>query len=115
MKEGLAMDYIYNDEDNAPMTDDAWTGIHNPTVYGSRAEMKAVEENIPFSDRPEDGCWNCLNFEWNHEACTVNWNNMDESYYNPHVDDRELTDYCEYHETDPDADPECLMDGGNEP
>ena len=109
------MDYIYNDEDNAPMMDDTWNGIHNPTVYGSMAEMKAVEQDIPFCDQPENGCWNCMNFDWNHEACTMNWNNLDESYYNPDIDDRKLTDYCEYHETDPDADPECLMDGGNEP
>ena len=98
------MDYIYNDEDNAPMNDDAFDGPHNPTVYGSRAEMKAAEEPLPFTDPPADGCWNCMNFDWRHEACTVNWNNLDESYYNPDCDDRELTDYCEDHETDPDAD-----------
>ena len=110
------MPYIYNDEDNYPMNDDAFNGYHNPTVYNDRAEMKAVEAGLPFTDpKPDDGCWNCINFDWNHEACTVNWNNMDESYYNPDVDDRELTDYCEYHDTDPDADPECLEFGGNEP
>lgn len=51
--------YLYDDEDNAPMTDDAWDGPHNPTVYGSRAEMKAAERDLPFSDPPE----NC------HEYC----------------------------------------------
>ena len=66
-------------------------------------------------EKPDDGCWNCMNFDWRREACAANWNNMDESYYNPDTDDRELTDYCEYHETDPDADPECLKMGGNEP
>ena len=106
--------YVFDDEDNAPMNDD-FMGMHNPTVYLSRAEMKAMEEPVPFEEYPEDGCWNCLNFDWKHEACTLGWNNMDESYYNPACDDRELTDYCDEHETDPDADPECLMIGGNEP
>ena len=85
------MGYLYDDEDNASM----------------------VEDNLP--PRIPNGCWNCINFDWKHEACTVNWNNLDESYYNPDTDNRELTDYCEYHETDPDADPECLEYGGNEP
>ena len=106
--------YVYNDEDNVPMND--FMDEHNPTVYSSRMDMKAYEAEIPFSDsKPDDGCWNCLHFDWRHEACTINWNNMDEDYYNPNTDDRELTDYCEYHETDPDADPECLELGGNEP
>ena len=109
------MPYIYNDEDNAPMTDDQFE-YHNPTVYTSLAEARMADK-MPFDEpeKPEDGCWNCMNFDWIHEACTVNWNNMDESYYNPDTDDRELTDWCEYHETDPDADPECLNYGGNEP
>lgn len=103
--------YIYNDEDNAPMND-----FHNPTIYHTLSEMKAAEESIPFTDpKPDDGCWNCVHFDWKHEACTIRWNNLDEDYYNPDLDDRELTDYCEDHETDPDADPECLEFGGNEP
>ena len=107
--------YVYNDEDNSPMTEDQFD-FHNPTVYASLAEARAADK-MPFEEKPEfpDGCWNCMNFDWNREACTINWNNMDESYYNPDTDDRELTDYCEYHETDPDADPECLNYGGNEP
>lgn len=32
--------YVYNDEDNAPMND---FDFHNPTVYGSLAEMKWFE------------------------------------------------------------------------
>ena len=56
--------YIYNDEDNYPMNDDAWDRIdqdgHNPTVYGSMAEMKAAEtqdlldDELPFTDEDED-------------------------------------------------------------
>ena len=103
------MPYIYNDEDNAPMCDEMFDRIdqdgHNPTVYTSYAEMRAAEkeEALPFTDPPEDGCWNCLNFDYNHEACTVNWNNLDESYYNPDTDDRNPTDYCKDHEKDEDA------------
>ena len=100
--------YIYSDEDNEPMyhdliEDDAG---HNPTVYTSYAEMRAAEK-VPFSDPPEEppnGCWNCFNFDWKREACTAGWNNMDESYYNPDTDDRELTDWCEMHDKDPDID-----------
>lgn len=107
---------IYNDEDNVPMNGhdvdgmrylymakDSFDGPHNPTVYSSRAEMKAVEDQIPFDDPPRDGCWNCLNYNYDHEACTIGWNNMDEDYYNPASDDRNPTDYCEYHELDKDA------------
>lgn len=101
--------YIYNDEDNAPMSRELFDRIdengHNPTVYTSYAEMRAAEA-VPFSDPPEppaDGCWNCMNFDWKHEACTTRWNNMDEDYYNPDIDDRELTDYCEDHELDKDV------------
>ena len=113
-------DYIYNDEDNYPMIEDPFNGHHNPTVYNSHEEMKYYESgeyihDLEKQENPADGCWNCMNFDWKHEACTVNWNNLDESYYNPDCDDRELTDCCEYHETDPDADPECLDFGGNEP
>ena len=111
MKEGLTMAYIYNDEDNSPMFDNPYDmNGHNPTVYSSRAEERAIESGLPFTDPgPDDGCWNCMNFDWTREACTLNWNNMDESYYNPDIDDRDLTDWREYNETDPEADPECLI------
>lgn len=98
--------YIYNDEDNAPMTEDPWLKY---TTYSCRDEEKAEpKEKIP------DGCWNCLNFDWTREACSANWNNMDESYYNPDTDDRKLDDWCEYHDPDKDADPEDIF-RGNEP
>ncbi|MBP5728354.1 MAG: hypothetical protein J6Y48_14890 [Clostridia bacterium] len=97
------MPYIYNDEDNVPMNDDAFDGIHNPTVYSSRSEMKAAEQPLPFTDPPENGCWNCMNFDWKHEACTTRWNNMDEDYYNPDIDDRKPEDCCEDWELNPDS------------
>ena len=58
-------------------------------------------------DNPH-GCWDCMNFDWKREACTIRWNNLDESYYNPDIDDRDLEEWCEHHEIDPDADPDCL-------
>lgn len=108
------MSYIYNDEDNEPMSD---FDFHNPTVYTSEYEARMYDRHgdPEPKEKPSDGCWNCMNFDWKHEACTLNWNNLDESYYNPDTDDRDLMDYCEYHDTDPDADPECLDFGGNEP
>ena len=114
------MQYIYNDEYNAPMSDDTFDqGGHNPTVYLSAYEAMMYDkhgEPEPKTEKPADGCWNCINFDWKHEACTVNWNNMDESYYNPDIDDRKPTDYCEYHDEDPDVDPaDCFDFGGNEP
>lgn len=79
--------------------------------YRSYCRWEDAMDRAEEREEPDDGCWNCMNFDWNHEACTVNWNNMDESYYNPDIDDRELTDYCEYHETDPDADWEEIFGG----
>ena len=107
--------YIFNDEDNEPMNDDAFAGYHNPTVYNDRAEMKAVESGLSFTDTIPNGCWNCRNYDWTREACTTNWNNMDESYYNPDIDDHDPTDWCEYHDLDPDVKPEDWDFGGNEP
>lgn len=46
------MRYIYNDEDNEAMND-PFTGIHNPTVYGSRAEMNYYESGQYLRDREE--------------------------------------------------------------
>ena len=40
--------YIYNDEDNVPMNDEAFTGYQN--VYGILSEVKTVNEEIPFTD-----------------------------------------------------------------
>ena len=110
------MPYLYDDEDNAPMNDFDRDG-HNPTVYLDAYEAKMYDKygDPDEHKEPDSGCWNCINFDWKHEACTLNWNNLDESYYNPDTDSRELTDHCESWEEDPDADPECLNYGGNEP
>ena len=87
------MPYIYDDGDNSPMNEEAWQHERN---HGKK------EEQLPFCD-PPNGCWNCNSFDWTHEACTVNWNNMDESYYNPDIDDRKPDDHCECWELNPDA------------
>ena len=79
-------------------------------VCGDGDCYKAYEPDDAEQKRPSDGCWNCFNFDWKHEACTLRWNNMDESYYNPDIDDRKLTDYCEYHDEDPDVDPADCFD-----
>lgn len=111
------MPYIYNDEDNNPMNDDAFDRDgHNPTVYQNAYEARMYDKHSePAQKKPDNGCWNCINFDWKHEACTIRWNNLDESYYNPDTDNRQLTDWCGDWEEDPDADPECLNYGGNEP
>ena len=109
-------DYIFNDEDNNPMIETDTDRIMKYTTYSSRAEMQAYESGAESKkEKPEDGCWNCIHFNLMHEACSAGWNNLDESYYNPDIDKRELTDYCSQHEIAPDTDPECLNYGGNEP
>ena len=54
-------------------------------------------------EQPEDGCWNCLNYDPGRGACTLSWNNGDDKYYNPDLDDKDPDDWCNEHETDPDA------------
>jgi hypothetical protein len=94
VKEGLTM-YIYNDEDNAPMNDHlAEFDFHNPTVYGSRAEMLAIESGAyEEKEEHENGCWNCTNYDGNR--CTKEWNNLDPSYYIDWRDDKKPDDYCD--------------------
>lgn len=89
------MPYIYNDEDNVPMTSDAWDrNGYNPTVYKSYYDMFPGEEGLPFSDpEPEDGCWNCTCY--NGDCCTKDWNNADEIYYVPDRDDHDPDYMCE--------------------
>ena len=121
--------FVYDDEDNVPMNDDAFDRIdqngHNPTVYTSYAEMKA-EEALPFTDvpdcehcvhhngqecttwdcdfEPKNGCWDCRNYDPAKGACTIRWNNMDESYYNPDLDDVEYDGFCDEWVEDEQAD-----------
>lgn len=103
--------YIYNDEDNVPMNEDIFD-FHNPTVYGSLAEMKVVDQEIPFTDKPENGCWNCMQYDG--DRCMKLWNNADPDYYNPNTDDKEPDDCCEDWEECPDSVYEDYF-GGNEP
>ena len=93
---------VYNDEDNAPMQDDP---VMKYTTYTHRKEMEAADrgEPLPFTDPPDNGCWNCLNYDIKHEACTLTWNNLDESYYNPNTDDKDPDDWCPEHDIDKDA------------
>lgn len=87
---------------NTERDEDPFDGIHNPTVYGSRAEMNAVEKDeIPFNDPPDDGCWNCL--EYNGNFCMKEWNNLDECYKVVWRDSKDPFDRCEDWNHDPDA------------
>lgn len=47
------MKYIYSDEDNEPMMDDPFSGIHNPTIYSSWSEMRYYESHQDQRDREE--------------------------------------------------------------
>lgn len=91
------MPYIYSDEDNAPMNEDAMPGIemswkkYSDIIY----EMQKEKEELPFTDPPlpERGCWNCMEYDGNR--CMKDWNNADDCYYIPERDDKEPHDYCE--------------------
>jgi len=55
------MAYLYDDEDNAPMNEETFDRIdmdgHNPTVYGSFAEMKAIETDpVPMTSNCHERC-----------------------------------------------------------
>ena len=98
------MPYIYNDEDNVPMNEDSMPGIKMDWKrYSDIIAEMAKEEPVPFSDPPlpERGCWNCT--EYNSYACMIRWNNADESYYDPDLDDREPTDSCDEWNLNPDV------------
>ena len=90
------MRFAYDDEDNAPMSDDAMPGIKMDWKRYSDiiAEMQK-EEPLPFTDPPlpERGCWNCLEYDGNR--CMKCWNNADDSYYVQESDDKEPCDYCD--------------------
>lgn len=92
---------IYNDEDNNPMFEDPFDGIHNPTIYSSRAEMKAYESALADGNKKHDGCWNCMEYDGNR--CMKCWNNAEPEYYQPDRDDKEPDDLCEDHKTDENA------------
>ena len=73
--------------------------FEDPRSYGSwwrcwdKKPTEEVRKATPWEEH-ENGCWNCLNYDWRHEACTIRWNNLDESYYNPDLDDRKPCEYC---------------------
>ena len=97
------MTYIFNDEDNAPMNDDAWDGPNSPTFK--------AENPLPFTDPPvpPDGCWNCR--EYNGTFCTRLWNNLDECYKETERDFREPEDHCDEWQKDESVKPEDYWNG----
>jgi hypothetical protein len=105
------MNYVYTDEDNAPMND---FDVHNPTVYTSVYEARMIDrydEPEP-KDEKENGCWNCMMYDG--DRCTKEWNNLDPCYYISWRDDKEPDDYCDDWELEPGSIYEDFF-GGNEP
>ena len=112
--------YVFDNKDNGSTVD--FTEPKRPEItitrldkdgkivtveqYKTMADMIQHYKNLKDPDEPEkpdNGCWNCMLFDWKHEACTINWNNADESYYNPDTDDREPDEHCSEHRPDQDA------------
>ena len=104
------MRMAYDDEDNAPMSEDNLPGVKMTWKrYSDIIADMQKEDPLPFTDPPlpEKGCWNCMEYDPGRMACTIRWNNLDESYYNPDLDDREPTDSCEENWVlNPDVSPE---------
>lgn len=105
------MNYVYTDEDNAPMND---FDVHNPTVYTSVYEARMIDRygELEPKGEKENGCWNCKEYDGSH--CMKNWDNLDPSYYVPDRDDKEPDDCCDDYENDPDVSWKEFY-GGNEP
>jgi len=84
------MPYIYDDEDNAPMFD---VEEHVIQYGGYKVITDKDFDEIPFDDpKPDNGCWNCINYDGSR--CTAHWNNADPDYYNPDTDDKDPDDWC---------------------
>jgi len=49
---------------------------------------------------PVPRCAHCSHFDPGKGACTVEWNNLDESYYIPERDDRDGYDLCGQYDWD---------------
>ena len=99
------MAYLYEDEDNSPMNEDAWQAAIHRDAEGrlhinkdawDRAVGKKVEEPLPFTDPAEPEphcCGNCDNFDGDY--CTKWWNNMDDSYKDEDRDSRRPGETCD--------------------
>ena len=83
--------YLYDNEDNAPMSDEAWEAAR---MLGAAArEPTIAEEPVPFTDpMPDKGCWNCFLYDGQH--CMKHWNNLDPEHYVPERDDKNPDDGC---------------------
>ena len=104
------MRMAYDDEDNAPMSEDNLPGVKMTWKrYSDIIADMQKEDPLPFTDPPlpEKGCWNCQIY--NGDSCTIRWNNMDESYYNPDLDDKEPSDCCDEWILNPDVSPDEFM------
>ena len=80
---------------------------HNPTTYLDAAEQRYYESGQWLADeerknwKPENGCWNCLEYDGNH--CMKEWNNADPDYYVDWRDEKKPDDYCDDWDHDEDA------------
>ena len=111
--------YSYDDEDNAPMNENAFDRDgHNPTVYNSAYEARMYDkygEPEPKQEKPDDGCWNCCQYDG--DCCHKHWNNNEPEYYIDWRDDKAPDDKCDDWEEEPGVDwKDYFIDfGGNEP
>ena len=67
------------------------------------AEHKLMMKNDPYYAHchgggkvPSPCCQYCT--EYDGDRCHIRWNNNDECYYNPDLDDKEPDDLCEHYE-----------------
>jgi hypothetical protein len=104
--------YSYDDEDNAPMIDHDG---HNPTIYKDGAEMRIFDKGIDIPHKPDDGCWNCCQYDG--DCCHKHWNNNEPEYYIDWRDDKAPDDKCDDWQEEPGVDwKDYFIDfGGNEP
>ena len=96
--------YLYDSEDNAPMSEDAWEaarmfaaaslGAARMFAEASAREPTIAEDSVPFTDLTHDnGCWNCQKYDGNR--CMKHWNNAEPEYYIPDRDDKGPDDICD--------------------
>lgn len=70
-------------------------GAYPPGVTGADID-RYFGDDIPDMYIPDDCCEYCNEYDGSH--CMKRWNNLDKSYYNPDLDDKEPEDCCEDYE-----------------
>ena len=67
-------------------------GDYPPGVTGNEPELNDIDEMWI----PDDRCGYCVRY--NGEACTKEWNNLDDDDYIPERDDKDESDCCDAYE-----------------